>query len=604
MGERIEGSSNLNPQRIQRQFVAAGLAALMVAPLYSGTARAQQANQNPCPQAVPTSEITAGMTGTGVTVAKGRTLESFTYEVLGMLPDALGPGRPLIVVETAGDVVERHGGVFFGMSGSPLYQDGRLLGAIAWGLSWGPSTVIGVTPGEDIVELLDYPMADEQASPRRVQMSSRMRTKIAASTSVRLRQVGTSFVPLRIPFGMSGVSGQGMSSVADVFDKEGLPLVPHAAAAAQPAPAPTQGPAPQPGENLSAVLSYGDITSGGTGTVTLACDDKVIAWGHPFFWEGQTVFGAHAADTLTIIEDELFGTYELATIAEPLGMIDQDRLAGIRGLIQTPPPTIPITSTVTSEDLTRTREGQTTVVESDWVPFLAFYHLYSNVLVVMDEFAGGTSDVSFTITGTTDDGTTWDLTRTNMYASEWGIPFDTAYELEVMLYTLFENPFEEVEFTSVDVTATAREDVNLYTIADVQVSRDGTNYQDRRRIRATPGDTIYVRVMVTPYGEEEQVPVDLSVQIPRRARNYSLIEISGPNVYEDEICFYEPDLCMTGDGEAETLEDLIAQLEEKPQNNELRATLRTGRRGGVAARDSEVLDWVIQGRARVRVILP
>ncbi len=583
--------------RWSRRAAGAVLAGVVVASLASSPATGQTSE---CPTAYPTSALVDGMTGTGWTVAEDRTREQFTWEYLGTLEDALGPGRDMIIVDTSGPVIERHGGIFYGMSGSPLYFGDQLVGAIAFGLTWGPSSVAGVTPGEEIMRVLNYPVApeDDPAPPARsVPVTSELRTEIAARTHSEPEDVG-SFSRLRIPVGVSGVGPRGIDSITEVSRREGLRVIPHAASSASASQA-TADP-PQPGDNLSAVLSYGDITFAGTGTTTVVCDGKFVAFGHPFFWEGETTFGAHGADTITVIEDPVFGSYELANVAEHFGRIDQDRLAGLRGLLGVEVNTVPITSTVSAPEVGVTRDGETRVVDQEPVPFLAWYHVFGNILMTMDEWSGGTSSGAFTINGVAADGTPWQLSRSNHYFSRWGIAYESAFELEVFLHTLLNNPFEDVEFTSVDADFTAHAKPNEYRIDDVLVSKDGVNYVDRWWVKAAPGSTLYLRVLLLPNGEEPHLPVDLTLEMPRRARGESVIEISPPNFYEEEVCFYRPRKCITATGDrVDTLQELIEILEAKPTNNTLRAQLRVGERR--AARAEQVLDRVVTGRTRLKV---
>jgi hypothetical protein len=102
-------------------------------------------------------------------------------------------------------------------------------------------------------------------------------------------------------------------------------------------------------------------------------------------------------------------------------------------------------------------------------------------------------------------------------------------------------------------------------------------------------------------GEDEpQVPVELSFRIPRRARGRDIVEISAPRVYEDRVCFYRPQRCVTEAGDkVDSLEEFIQVLESRSTNNSLRAQLRSGRKS--TAHDEELMDRVISGRIRVTV---
>ena len=101
------------------------------------------------------------MTGQGLTVVRGATPQPFAVEVLGVLEDGIGAGRDMIIIEVSDlpgrEVISAGGGIWAGMSGSPVYINGQLLGAVAYGFSAAPSPIGGVTPAADMLDLLDLP---------------------------------------------------------------------------------------------------------------------------------------------------------------------------------------------------------------------------------------------------------------------------------------------------------------------------------------------------------------------------------------------------------------------------------------------------------------
>ena len=107
---------------------------IIAAGLSAGSSGAVNAAAIDCPPAMPVGQLHAGMTGTGYTVSQGTEPEPFDVEVLGVLNDALAPGKDMIIVETSGPSLDKAGGVWFGMSGSPVYIDNKLVGAVAFGL--------------------------------------------------------------------------------------------------------------------------------------------------------------------------------------------------------------------------------------------------------------------------------------------------------------------------------------------------------------------------------------------------------------------------------------------------------------------------------------
>ena len=110
-----------------------------------------------CPSILPTASVTKGMVGEGWTVSEGTTPEQFDIEVLGVLPIAIEPGRDMIMVETQSPAINAVGGIWFGMSGSPVYVDGKLIGAVAFGLTFGQSKIAGLTPASELLTVHGYP---------------------------------------------------------------------------------------------------------------------------------------------------------------------------------------------------------------------------------------------------------------------------------------------------------------------------------------------------------------------------------------------------------------------------------------------------------------
>jgi hypothetical protein len=228
-------------------------------------------------------------------------------------------------------------------------------------------------------------------------------------------------------------------------------------------------------------------------------------------------------------------------------------------------------------------------------------------MMTMDQYAQGSADLSWTLTGTTESGQSWSVSRTNMFSSEWGIPDEASFELVSLLNGLYFNQFEPIEFTSLDIQATLDDEIKQYVISDVLVSNDGRDYKDRRRIKADAGSTVYLRVVLTPHGTGEDRTVDLQVRIPRRSKTDGFIELRGGamSFEEAEICFYDPTACaQQGGKKIESFEDLVASIAERPGNNELVAKLRMGGRGRVKRTTTELLDKVVAGEAVIFVRIP
>ena len=574
---------------------------LLVGSLAGSTAVARVAAAPVCPDVFPTAQLAPGMHGTGYTVSKGTASEPFDVEILGVLEDAIGPGRDMIIVEANSPAIDRAGGIWAGMSGSPVYIDDKLVGAVAWGLTWGPSNVGGLTAAADMMDVLDYPGSESlnRHTTETVELSDAQSRKVAQRADLSAEQVD-SFARLKTPVSFSGVTGSRLETLRDAAAREDLPIIPYTGSSAG-TEAIEPGGSVAPGDNFAAALSYGDVTSAGIGTATAVCDGNVLAFGHPFFFEGSTTMGANQATAITIVNDPLGTPYKLANLGPLVGLVDQDRLAAIRASVGAIPDLTPITSTVFSTGNDRTRDGETQAVLSEFVPSLTFTHMFTNIDVTFDKIGEGSSALSWTVTGVTDSGHEWSLERSNMYNSEYDISFGSLWELADQLYMLENNGFEPITFTGVDVDATVHEDLMQYTIKDFKVGVNRGPMRETRRLSVRPGDVVRARVTVVSLEGTETKVVDLSVRVPRMRGSASLM-IRGGNQYGGSFFCYLAENCTDEYGnKIESFDDLVAAFENSSVNNAVRAQIVSRRRGKVKASDSEVLDQVVGGRKRVRL---
>ena len=563
-------------------FLVCGL--LAAAPAAGGT--------GDCPPIKPVDELQEGMVGVGYTVVRGTTPVPFDVEILGVQPDGIGPGRDLIVIKATGPDIDAAGGIWAGMSGSPVYVEDELIGAVAYGFTWGPSKIGGVTPAEDMVDVLEY---GGGSNPARLRLSKSMRARIARESNTSSAEVSSSFGQLTLPVGVSGLGGRGTRRVQRVLNRGGWAMKVYRSSSAD-----VTGGTPttlEPGSNFAAALSYGDITFAGVGTTTMVCNGRALAFGHPFFFDGATEMGANSADAITIVNDPVGTPYKLANVTDLVGTVDQDRWAAIRADLGDLPELIPVTSLVNALNTGRSREGQTEVVISEPLPYLAYLHLFTNIDSAFDEIGQGSSELEWTIRGIDSEGDSWSLTRSNAYASEYDISIASAAELYSHLYFLYYNNFEEVEFTGVDVSATVDDEVRRFEIVKALVSKNGKRFANVRSVRVRPGAVLDLKIKLLPYDSDVMKTVKMSLKVPRDARRSGYIEITGGSGEEEFYCFYE-DGCGGGNN-ADNLDELIAQLENSPKNNELRARMRLGRRN--VDSESRVLNKVVSGYDYIRV---
>jgi hypothetical protein len=576
------------------------LAAVLLALPLPQLLPAADAATDACVQPVPLAEVAPGQTGRGLTVVRGTQPEAFGVTVIDVLRDGLAPGVPLIVVEVHHPEVDRVGGVWAGMSGSPVYLGDRLLGAVSYGFTWGASPIVGVTPAEAMLALprrgaVEAAMA-EAAGEGQLAVAPSPRVLAAAGPGA----AGT-FTPLRVPLLVSGPTGAKLTRFAELLQDRfpGALVVPGAGPAAAAAPAPPL----VPGANLAASLMYGDYTAAALGTATTVCDGVVTAFGHPLFWEGATSFGLHGATTVRVMDDPLSGPFELANLGPPIGRLDQDRGAGVAGRLGQPPTPLTITSSITNRDEGRTVTGRTDAYYPD--PMWALSgHLYSNydTKALDDLYFAGTSTVDWRITGTRADGSSFNLRRQNRHADRWDLSSASIWELASTAQQLQDNPYEEIRLRSVHYEGEAASPYRvLHLVADQVTASVGAGPQQpvAAGITVGPGQAIRLRVPVRAYrGDVRVVPVTLLV--PADASGMGELAIGAEMAPDPWECLYDPQAC--GQGGARSFDDLLALFATRPRADDLAVILRLypaeGMPGPLEVREIRTtvrLDDVLQG---------
>ena len=531
-----------------------------------------------CPEVLPAAEVVPGDTGYGLTVSRGTTPEPFDVEVVGVLDDALAPGVPLIVVEVDSPELDRVGGIWGGMSGSPVYVHGRLLGAVAYGFSWGPSDLGGVTPAEAMVRVPDRPTLPPPVMPTEIELPSELRS-LAIEDGVTRAQAGT-MRPLEVPVRVSGPAGAKLDRFISSFEQRypGTRVVRGTGSAGLEADG-AGSTTIVPGGNLAVSLAFGDYNAVGIGTATSVCGDTVIGFGHPLLYDGATRLGIHGARTLRVVDDAVFGPLKLANAGPLVGTIDQDRLAGVAGRLGSLPVTTAVTSSIINLDETSTTTGRTDVVHPHELFWPILVHGWTNydLLVFDDPYVSGSSEVEWRIEGLRQDGTPWQLTRSNRHADRYDLSTASLVEMAMYAELLGSDPAEEVRVTSVDHQARAGTSYQALQILgrELQIEDpDGQLLDARLGLELVPGTTLTLVVPLREFRGEVRT-VDVELEIPADAAGYGeLVITGGASMGMDGFseCFFDySEEC--GAPRAGTFDELLTHLAAQPRNDELIVSL-------------------------------
>ncbi|MBX7219154.1 MAG: hypothetical protein K1Y36_04345 [Blastocatellia bacterium] len=322
------------------------------------------------PRFFPLKDVKVGLKGIARTIFQGDTPEEFGVEVLGVLPGTPAPNQSLIIVRLSGANAERTG-VFAGMSGSPVFVNGKLLGAIAYSFPFSKEPIGGVTPIEQMVTVFanksepanqqqvrgPYSFQDLVAGrmdPPSLAPNSRQPAMIgtaAASTPTLVPYVGQTLMPIATPLSVSGIPADVLQGMTPQLEALGFRVVAGASGAAPLGPPPPiTDETLTPGRTVCAQLSKGDFSFSAAGTVTWRDGDQILAFGHPFLGIGGTALPMSEGSVITVIPN-LNNSFKLVNPAPTIGSVTEDRSSGIRGRLGEYTPLVGITINVNSRGI-------------------------------------------------------------------------------------------------------------------------------------------------------------------------------------------------------------------------------------------------------------
>ena len=523
-----------------------------------------------CPQVVPTQSVVRGQRGTGWTVVHGTTPQPFRVKVLDVLPDGINAGVDLIIVKVAdvdgSDIIKNAGGIWAGISGSPVYLGSRLLGSVSYSLTGSPSRIAGVTPAAAMVPLLKYPSASANTRSRdQIHLPAATAQRVAQVTH---RSIAQSSMMNRAPIVLT-VSGLNQAARQQLQSRLGLKgsdyvMVPGTSGSAR-AKTLTR---PVAGGNFAGLMSYGDVTFGAIGTTTYVCGNRALAFGHPLLFNGAVALGASDANAITVVHDPVFGSFKLANIGKPYGTVDQDRQTGLRADLTHGPKLIPVIATVTAPELNRTRTGRTDVAGSDFVAGIAPSHLFADMLTVFDGLGPGSASIVFTVNGHRANGQPFTFQRTNRYLDTISIVGSAPEELYEDLTALFGNGHEAITFSNVNIKTKVTTAVTSLTLKKVLVSRNGGPFKVVTDVTVNRGDHLLVRGTLSS-SDGSTVTRDVPMAISSNAPRGSADLLVGGGAAITRTCFFDPASCGS------SFNQLLSYLENAPQNNDLAAILST-----------------------------
>jgi hypothetical protein len=479
------------------------LSALGAAMLVARPAAAQLPAGRLSVPVMPLSEIKVGMTGEAYTVFQGTRPEKMGVEVLGILRNMAGPKGDVILVRLKGEKPE-YTGVVAGMSGSPVYIDGKLVGALAYRIGeFSKEPIGGVTPIASMLQISEFdksPNPDQEAAASSP-ATAPARTGGPGEQPSTPAPIATYLKPIDTPLVFNGFSEDSIRRFAPQFASAGIvPVMGAGSSSDQPQPEPIE-----PGSSVGAVLVRGDMDIAATCTVTYIDADHLLACGHPFLNFGQVQMPMTKSTVLATLPSPS-NAFKIASTTETIGSFVQDRHTGILGRFGKSPEMIPVT--INFHGIARPRSYHMEVMNNARLTPVVMMASVYNAIQGINEYG---EDTTFRVSGAISIAGFNKLEINNMYAPGDGqnpTAAAIAMSLGERFTRIFENPSARPDITGVVF------DIDL--VPERRVARLETARTDLTEAR--PGDEITVETVLRPYRGERivrQIPVRIPTSTPR-----------------------------------------------------------------------------------------
>jgi hypothetical protein len=528
---------------------------------------------------MPIEEVKPGMVGTGRTIFEGSAMQDFKVHILGVLKNVQAPQRNLILARLEGGPLAQTG-VIAGMSGSPVYVNGRLIGAVSYSIGAFPKEPIaGITPIGEMIE------ATADVSPRRTvppqnrielpispeRLAASIRATYARIASFADRpadvqvfglpastgaQMGALLHPISTPLVMSGMSGGTSDLVASMFRDAGFTPVLSGGFSGESAPASEPL---RPGDPVGVSLLSGDGEMGATGTVTHVDGTRVYAFGHPFFNFGPTGFPMTRATVYTSLPS-LMSSFKIATMGEVIGTVQQDRATAIAGTLGHAPATVPLTVTLESARGPKRTFKYNAAVDQLFTPLLTYVALFNTLGSYERQFGAET----VTVKGKASFDKHADLTYEDIFTGDGPIPAAAAY-VAGPITMLLANDLEPVTLKGVELTITTAEESRSATIERVWLDD----------VRPRAGRSVPLKVLTRSYRGAEKIST-IPIEIPANASGQLTVMVTdGKQLNQIEARELRRSL------QPQSVAQMIKALNQTHRNNRLYVRLLTGTPGAV-----------------------
>ncbi len=531
------------------------------------------------PNFMPTDQIKPGMKGYGLSVFQGTKPERFEVEILGTLVGFQNPKQCIIIARLSGPLVERTS-VFAGMSGSPVYIDGKLVGAVAYAFPFEKEPIAGIQPIKNMVDVIEEGRQEETPSgkplsfntlisqanassigsmpaPFTAQVSAR-----AASTPQLAPFVGHTIMPIATPVTFSGISQAAVEMFGEDLKKIGIQPIAGVGGGSSLTPmVPFNDTTLAPGTSVSVQLVRGDFTIDASGTVTYRDGEQIYAFGHPWFSSGKASWPMAESTVVTVVPN-VNNSFKIAAGGNLVGSINQDRSTGVFGQLGEKPRMIPARLTVhTSRNKTEVYNFEM-ISDSLLTPLLARITIFSALNATERQLGSQTIKLSgrISIKGQPD------IVLDNSFSAPSGAGMAAVNDVARPLAILFNSGFDALEVRGLDIEVTSTDNRSGGTLSRLWVDKTEV---DR-------GENVEVQVFARHDNGSEFVE-RIPLTIPADAPIGPLVIMVGDGASMNRAEMQQP----SGDFVPRDLSQLVRTINKMKRNNRLYVKLLRAGTGAI-----------------------
>jgi hypothetical protein len=538
---RFTGAYHGLMAQLLRRLCLAVIAVFLVA--VSGPAQATDS-----PATIPISDIKPGMKGVAYTIFQGDQIEKIDLEVIGILHNAVGPQLDVILVRLLGDKVQQTG-VVAGMSGSPVYFDGKLAGALALKLGQFTREAIGgVTPIADMYEIEKAPASPGTQSAGMLPPRVDVPQELAARTSVG---AGQYLVPIETPLVTAGLYPETLALFGKNFSAWGM-----SAMAGGTSPASPDDAKLEPGDMVGIDLVEGDLSISSGCTVTTVIGDRILACGHPLFGFGSVQMPLSRAHVIMTLSSAQASTKIMST-GGTIGTLTEDRQTAVMGQLGAGPAMIPLE--VTLDTPAEQKKYHFKVIESPQLTPTLVATAAFNGIVGSPAYGEGTTlqmDGEIAVKG-----------HTPVKLEDLFAPTDQNTPVAFYIATAVMSDFSRIYSNPYELPQIDHVDIHVKSLAEKRWATIDNAWVEHSEVR--PGESLSVKVLLRPYRGAPFVQ-EIPVTIPPQATRGSLqLVVSGADFLNRNV----QSLAASSQGQLPGLEELIQLTNRERHNDRVYATL-------------------------------